>query len=67
MIIDLMQLSWDHHVKFMIIVAFWYIFYRAPTELCKVLQRWCVGFYTLLEQDVLLSRSLEVLAKIQSL
>ena len=51
----------------MMIIAFWYVFYRAPTELCKGLLRWCVGFYTLLVQDVLLSRSLEVLAKIQSL
>jgi hypothetical protein len=67
MTIDLVQLSRDHHAKCMMIIAFWYDFYRAPTELCRVLLRCCVGFYLLLVQNVLFSRSLEVLAKIQSL
>jgi hypothetical protein len=65
--IVMMQLTCDHHVKCMTISSFWYASCRHPKELCKVLLGWCVGFYMLLVCFELLSRSVEVLAKIQSL
>ena len=43
----------------MMITSFWYVFYRTPTKLCKVLLGCCVGFYTLVVCFGLFSRSLE--------
>ena len=54
--IVLMRSSCKMHDDHFLLVCF----YRAPTELCKVLLGWCVGFHTLLVRFGLFSRSLEV-------
>jgi len=43
------------------IASLWYVVYRAPTELCKVLRGCCVGFYALVVYFGLFSRSLEAM------
>ena len=55
----LVRFAWDYHAKSMMITSSWYVAYRAPTELCKVLLMCQVEFYMSLVCLGFLSKSLE--------